>query len=106
MTLVEVMAALAILAVAGGSCLAFTSTALRSLHRARVAEQEMSGANELLSAVSLWPRADLDRRLGQRRQGPWWLVIQRETDRLYSVSVRDTTSGSVVLATYLHREVP
>jgi hypothetical protein len=57
----------------------------------------------LLGVVSLWPREDLDRRLGVRRQGMWLLEIKRESSSLYAVTVRDTATRVSVVGTALYR---
>ena len=63
----------------------------------------MRDADAFMAAVSLWTRDDLDRRLGDREQGPWRLVILRPEPTLYEVALRDTLTDAVVLRTALHR---
>lgn len=104
MTLVEVTVAIAILGIGGVAYLAVVSTSLRRVEAARQQEQSFAAAAALLAAASLWPREDLDRRLGDRPQGPWRLVIERESPKLYSVAIRDTATGSTLLSTSLYRE--
>ena len=60
--------------------------------------------------MSLWPREDLDRRLGERAQGPWRLTITRPAPTLYVVSLADSASGGAagaeLLTTTLYRPEP
>jgi prepilin-type N-terminal cleavage/methylation domain-containing protein len=103
MTLVEVVVAVAILGVGGVAYLGLVSTSLHRVEEARRREHEVSSAGDFLAAVSLWSREDLDRRLGDRRQGPWRLVIDRESPRLYAVWIRDTLTNATLLETTLYR---
>lgn len=103
MMLVEVMAAMAILAVVGGSYLVLTSATLRSVALAAAREREYAAADAFLSAASLWTREDLDRRLGEREQGPWRLEIRRESSSVYALALRDTATNAIVLETAVYR---
>ena len=102
--LMETVVALAILAIVGAALLGVAAESLSRLEHARRRERELLRANNLISAVSLWSREDLDRRLGKRRQGSWFLEIQRTSARLYEASIRDAATGEVLLATALYRQ--
>lgn len=101
--LIEVVAALAILAIVGSALFAVAAESLARVDNARRHDHEMAAANNLMSAVSLWTPEDFDRRLGQRRQGQWLLEIGRESPRLYTAVIRDTLTGAPVLATAFYR---
>jgi hypothetical protein len=101
--LLEVVVALIILATAGVAMTALSSQSIDSLRRARAAERETERASELLDAVALWPRSDLDRHLGDRPQGPWRLVVERLLPTLYIVTLTDSTGGRTLLSTALYR---
>jgi len=101
--LLEVLVALTILAVVSASVVAFAAESGGAVTRARDAEREMRRANELLTAVSLWPRADLDRHLGDRPQGPWLMRVDRITPTLYAVVLSDSVRGREILSTLLYR---
>jgi hypothetical protein len=103
LVLMEVVVALGILAIAGGALLGVVAEGLGRVERARLRERDMMAGNNLMSAVSLWPRKDLDRRLGERRQGEWLLDIRRESPRLYTAAIRDTATREILLATALYR---
>lgn len=101
--LLEVLAALTILAVAGTSMIALGAENVRALSRARDTEAEMRRANALMEAVALWTRDDLDRRLGDRPQGHWRLRIVRPVETLYEITLLDSAGTRVLLSTALFR---
>src|SRR4051812_27068530 len=75
--LLEVLVALAILVTAGAAAVAMASESAAALARAREADREMRRASAFFDAVALWPRADLDRHLGDRTQGVWRMRVDR-----------------------------
>ena len=92
-TLLEVIAALVILgwslttivALASACTQAVTTTDQRAAHEAR--------ASRLLATASIWPRADLDRRLGVHREGEFVLEIERSAPNLYALAVFDSATS-------------
>jgi type II secretory pathway pseudopilin PulG len=104
--LLEAMVALVILTVAGTSAVTLVAQSADAVRRARVAEEETRRADAFLHAVSLWTRDDLDRRLGDRPQGPWRLEVQRPSPTLYRVVLRDGGDGRTLLRTALFRPEP
>lgn len=104
--LLEVIAAVTILSIAVVAAVAMSAEAMRALERARAAEAEVIAASSFLDAVALWPREDLDRRLGARVQGPWRLYIERTLPTVYSIILIDTLSGRDLLRTALFRPEP
>lgn len=103
MVLLEAIVALTILAVGATTIVALAASSLDAVSRANAADAETRRANALLEAVSLWPRADLDRHLGDRPEGPWDLRIDRPSPTLYTAAIRDTSTNAVLLATSLYR---
>jgi type II secretory pathway pseudopilin PulG len=101
--LLEVIVALAILGTAGVAIVAQVRESAHVTTRTERAEADVSEASDFLAAVALWPRADLDRHLGDRRNGPWRLVVLRPTDALYDVAIRDSTGTRTLLTTTLFR---
>jgi type II secretory pathway pseudopilin PulG len=101
--LLEAIVALTILAVAGVSAMVMASESARAVRRAREADTDVRGASAFLDAVSLWTRADLDRHLGSRVEGPWRLRIDRPTATLYTVALTDSAGGPELLRTALFR---
>ncbi|WP_420127341.1 type II secretion system protein [Longimicrobium sp.] len=104
--LLEAIVALVILAVAGTSAVTLVSQSADAVRRARVAEAEMREAGAFFHAVALWTRDDLDRRLGERRQGEWMLIIQRPAPTLYEVVLADSALAREILRTTLYRPEP
>jgi type II secretory pathway pseudopilin PulG len=104
--LLETIVALVILSVAGTAAVTMVSQSTDAVRRARLAEAEAREANAFFYAVSLWTREDLDRRLGNRPQGAWRLVIQRPSPTLYEVVLTDSARTHEVLRTSLFRPEP
>lgn len=104
--LLEVIVALTILVIAGTAAVVSASQSARAVEHARAAEAEIRDASAFFDAVALWPRADLDRRLGERPQGPWRMTVQRPSPTLYIVILSDTSTGAEVLRTSLYRPQP
>lgn len=103
MVLVEVLVGLTILAFGATTMVALAGASLEAVSRADDADREMRRADALLQAVALWPRADLDRHLGDRREGSWRMRVDRPAPTLYSVTLTDTLTGRVLLHTALFR---
>jgi hypothetical protein len=101
--LLEVVVALTILATGGVTMVALASQSMDALRRAHAAEDETARASAFLYAVSLWPRADLDRHLGERPQGHWRLRVERPLPMLYGVTITDSAGGRTLLSTTLYR---
>ena len=101
--LLEVIVALTILSVAGLATLSASRQAADVVQRAQRADEETRAASAFLDAVSLWPRADLDRHLGVRGEGRWHLRVDRPSPTLYRVTLTDTTDARVLLTTSLYR---
>ncbi len=103
--LLEAVLALALLGVAASAGAWSAAELMRAVARSREAEHDARAAARFLTAVSLWPREDLDRHLGRSAQGPWDLLIDRASRTLYLVRLADTADGRVVLRTALYRPI-
>ncbi len=101
--LLEVMAAITLLAVAGVAAVSTAAEAGRAVERARDADRGTREAGAFLDAVALWTRDDLDRRLGERPQGRWKLHVDRPDRELYTVVLADSLTGAEILRTALFR---
>jgi len=101
--LLEVIVGLTILAIGATTMVALASASLQAVTRANDADTQMRSADAFLQAVALWPRADLDRHLGDRAEGAWRLRIDRPAPTLYTVTLGDTVTGQVLLHTSLFR---
>jgi type II secretory pathway pseudopilin PulG len=101
--LLEVLVALAILGTVGAAVAALAVDAADAMRRARDADTEMRRASAFFDAVALWPREDLELRLGTRRQGPWRLRVDRPGPSLYTVELADSAGARVLLRSALFR---
>jgi hypothetical protein len=101
--LLEVLVALTILVTAGATVAGFASEAANANARSAARERSMRDASAFLEAVALWPRADLDRHLGDRVQGPWRMRVDRPTPTLYVIVLADSTNSRELLRTALYR---
>ena len=106
MTLLEVLMALTILGTGAMAVAGLASQSWRTVQSARRADQAMLEASSFLDAVALWPREDLDQRLGERRQDPWRLRIDRVSPTLYLVTLVDSSGRDTLLVTSLFRPEP
>lgn len=104
--LLEAIVALTILTVAALASVAMVRQAVESARRAEVTEGEIRKASAFMDAIALWPRADLDRHLGNRAEGPWRLVIDRPVPTLYLVALTDSLSRRELVRTALYRPLP
>jgi prepilin-type N-terminal cleavage/methylation domain-containing protein len=101
--LLEVLAALAILGIAGSGLTAFAIESAGAVGRARAEDDRMRAASAFLDKVALWERDDLDRHLGDHRQGDWRLGIARPSATLYVVRLADSSGARTLLSTALYR---
>ena len=105
--LLEAMVAVAILATSGLSVLGLLSAAAR--HQAMLAEREstLRQGDLTLAALSLYGRADLDRRLGRHPAGRFVADVRRPEPSLYRIALLDSdTSRLELLVTVVHRPAP
>lgn len=105
--LLEILAAVLILTVAGLSLVALTATGMRATAAARDREREQQDEDRLLAAYSLLLRSDLDLRLGARAVGPYVVTVQRPEPALYRVAVASQRAPGIEdLVTVLYRPAP
>ncbi|HEX2781019.1 MAG TPA: hypothetical protein VHM30_16085 [Gemmatimonadaceae bacterium] len=99
--LLEAIVALAILVFAGAAVVAALAQSFHAVEAALRADREMEEASGYLDVVALWPRADLDRHLGDREQGPWRMRVERPLSTVYEVTLSDSTGMRQLLRTRL-----
>lgn len=102
--LLEALVALALLGTVGSAAAWQATESLRAVQRTHEREAELRAAARFVTAVSLWPRDDLDRHLGNRIQGRWRVRIDRPVRTIYTVTMVDTASGTTLLKTALYRQ--
>jgi len=91
-TLIETLAALAIVGVGVFAILSIGVAGAHAVSAVHARERQIETADELMRIVTLWPRADLDRHLGDRREGEFILTIQLLTSDVYQLTVRDSSA--------------
>ena len=103
--LLEVLAAIVILTIAGLSLVSLVAQATASTAVARARERELADEERLLAATTLLTRADLDLRLGVRTVGPYVVTVGRPERTLYRMAVgRAEAPGVEDLVTAVFRE--
>lgn len=104
--LLEVLAAIVILTIAGLSMVSLVAQATDSARVAGDREREQADESRLLSAETLLTRADLDIRIGTRADGPYFVSVARPERTLYRIAVgREESSGVEDLVTVVFRGV-
>jgi type II secretory pathway component PulJ len=102
--LLEVLAALAILSVAGLGLIELVGMQARAAATAAERERELWDQERLVAAHVLLAARDLDLRLGGREVGPYVVIVQRPERDLYRIAVaRRGTPGVEDLATAVYR---
>jgi prepilin-type N-terminal cleavage/methylation domain-containing protein len=101
--LLEIMIALVILGIVMTAVLGQLQAATRASERSLHSERQVLEASRFLEYVALWTRKELEQRLGDRHQGPWFLTIQRLTPTLFHLSLRDTLSQRSLVGTIVYR---
>jgi type II secretory pathway pseudopilin PulG len=102
--LLEALVALALLGTVGSAAAWSATESLQAVQRMHTREAEQRAADRFFTAVSLWPREDLDRHLGSHPQGRWRLRVDRPLPSIYAITLSDTTSGAALLQTALFRD--
>lgn len=101
--LFEVIVALSILIIAGLTAAVWVQETVLAVDHARHGATEVRAASDYLDLIALWPREDLDRHLGDRREGAWTVRVDRPTPTLYTVTVKDSTGARTLLRTAVYR---
>ena len=102
--LLEVLAAVVILGVAGLALVELVASGTRAVTEARRRERELADEERLLAAYTLLARGDLDVRLGRREAGPYVVEVQRPERTLYRISLGRLSAPDVEdLVTVVHR---
>jgi hypothetical protein len=85
--LLEVLAAIVILSIAGLSLVELVTQATSTVTTARAREAEQMDENRLLAAMTLLTRSDLDIRIGGRTVGPYVMTVARPEKTLYRIAI-------------------
>ena len=100
--LLEIVAALAILGLAGMGFVALIAQELDGLRALRQREATTRRAANLLSRITTWTPRELDARVGVSRFGDFRVEIELIDPSLYTVVVTDGTGSSTLLETSLY----
>jgi hypothetical protein len=102
--LLEVLAAVVILGVAGLALVELLAGGTRAVAVAREREWELADEERLLTAWSLLKREELDQRIGDRLVGGYVVRVQRPERGLYRLAVeRSAAPGVEELVTVVWR---
>lgn len=102
--LLEVLAAVVILATAGIALVELVAAGLTGERDSRAREQVLANEERLLGASTLLRRNELDQRLGRRQIGEFLVDIQRPERTLYRIAVLQEQSQQVEdLVTVVYR---
>lgn len=99
--LLEVVIGLVVFGAAALTTVEFLGQLGATEQQAFATERRLADQERLLAAHTLLTRADLDRRLGERRVGTYTVRVERATATLYRLSVGESTA--VDLATVVFR---
>lgn len=104
--LLEVIVAMTILVIAGLSAVVWVRQLSETLAHTREVTDDVVVASRYLDVIALWTRADLDRHLGERRQGICRVRVDRPVPTVYGVTMLDSLGEHVLLRTWLYRTEP
>ncbi len=102
--LLETLVALAILSGAGLGLLQLVSASVAAERGARERERVLAVETRVLAALSLFKRADLDRRLGRHTIGDVIAEVERPEPTLYRIALTQASAPDVEdLVTVVYR---
>ena len=101
LTLLEVIAALAILGVAGGAFIALAGQSISSASSVTQREQRVIAAGAELSRLASMTRSQVVANAGRHRRGDLVVSVYESDQGLYAVLVSDAISGSPLVSTSL-----
>jgi hypothetical protein len=100
--LLEVVVGMTILTIAATSWIAVLRQTMHGVRELRGREQQVLAASAELGRITLWPRVQLDARVGSSRLAAFTITVGQPAPSLYAVALRDTTIGAVVLSTSIY----
>lgn len=102
--LLDVLAAIVILGVAGLGLVELVAGGTQAVAVARQREHELADEERLLAAWSLLKREELDQRIGERAVGRYVARVQRPERGLYRIAIeRKEAPGVEDLVTVVYR---
>ncbi|MGH7679631.1 MAG: prepilin-type N-terminal cleavage/methylation domain-containing protein [Gemmatimonadaceae bacterium] len=98
LTLIEVLAALSILAIAAASWAGLLAQAMQSVRSVRAAETQLLAASGQLARLSTWTAADFASPRRRAVRG-FQVEVRPLTPSLFEVTISDTARGIPILRT-------
>jgi type II secretory pathway pseudopilin PulG len=102
--LLECIVALTILGSSLAGMMLLLAESDRVAQRAEAVDARYERADAFMHNVALWTKEDLDRRLGEREQGEWRLIVQRGRPTLYGIVLIDGRTRELLVRSSLYRE--
>ena len=102
-SLLEVVVALAILAISGMAWTTLTSQTLFAVAAAHAREDRVEAASALLGRIESRPTAELMAMVGRRRIGRFTVAISLASNDVLAIEVFDSSGSERVLATRIYR---
>src|SRR5688572_27984536 len=90
LTLLEVLAALAIMGIGAAAWTGVVAQSMQTVRGARVREGDVRAAARELEQVSIWTRETFASSVGRRPSGGFDLVVSQITPALFEVAVANT----------------
>jgi type II secretory pathway pseudopilin PulG len=103
MALLEVIVAMTVFTIAAVSTAGWVRQTISATTSAQAATVRLRAASAYLDRLALWPREDLDRHLGERREGPYAVMVSRPLPTVYAVVLMDSTGSITLLQTSIYR---
>ncbi len=102
-TLIDVLLALLLLAIAGTALVVLLGQTSHSMRDSLESERLARRASEQLARLSTETRADLDARLGRTNLRGWTLDVRVESRTLFDVSIAISDTSAPLLHTLFYR---
>jgi Tfp pilus assembly protein PilV len=102
-TLIDVLLALVLLAIAGTALVVLLGQTSHSMHDAFESEHLARRASEQLAWLSTETRAELDARLGRTTLRGWTLDVRLASSMLFDVSIAVSDTSTPLLHTVFYR---
>jgi type II secretory pathway pseudopilin PulG len=103
MILLEVMLGTVLFAMSSVALVTLLVQTVATVRHGRETERRTANATRLLNRVSLFSEFDLSLRLGVQRMNGLNMEIGAPAPTLFTIDVRDTVTGAVIVGTMVYR---
>jgi hypothetical protein len=100
--LLEVVVGIAVLAITGSAWITLLAQTNHSIRELRAREAQVRTASAGLRRITLWPRMELEARVGSSRLSAFTLSVSPIAPSLYTVALADSSTGVVILRTTVY----